>query len=127
AVSRRDRVGGHHPVLLGKAQGSIAKQLDQTVGDLRIELLAGLVEELAFRLLEAQRLPIGPRRRHRVQGVSGADDAARQWDGLTGQAVGIAPTVPALVVVADPDGDLRQTEGKHRSLARLAVALDEYQ
>ena len=111
-------------MLLGQAQGSIAEQLDEAVGDLGIELLPRLLGQLARGLLEAQRVAIGASRRHRVEGIRGADDAARQRDALTCHSVRVTLAVPALVVMPDPGGDVVEAEGEHRSLPGRAVALD---
>ena len=73
------------------------------------------------------RFAIGPRGRHRVEGVAGGDDARLQRNRLAGQPIGIAAAVPALVRGAHdpPDLDHEAADLLEHLLALDRVRLDD--
>src|ERR1700674_1863810 len=85
---------------------ALAHHLDEVVDDDRVELraLAGL--QLRERELRRAPLAIGPRRRHRVIGVTDGHDAGMQRDVLTRQPVRVTAAVVPLVVMQDDVQDL---------------------
>ena len=72
------------------------------------------------------RLTIRAVGRHRVVGVAREDDARADGDRVAGDAVGIPPAVPALVLVADDPGHAAQPrDGAQDALADDRVVLHE--
>src|SRR5687767_6519312 len=105
-TSTRARLG---PALLGgyrvaRAQLAIAVEAAQErLNDLRVELRAGALAQLAKGVAVRHGLAVRAVARHRVVRVAGEDDPAAHRNGVAGQAVGVAAAVPALVLVAhDP-------------------------
>src|SRR5207237_9118161 len=77
------------------------------------------------RLLDRERLPVGPLRRHRVEGVADEDDPRLERDRLTRERVRIARAVPPLVAVADDRPHLGElVDRREDPLAELGVLLD---
>src|SRR5439155_8857525 len=68
---------------------------------LRVELPPRLNRDLARSLLPAERRPVRPRARHRVERVRDREDAPADRDLFAAELVRIAEAVPALVVRTD--------------------------
>jgi len=64
--------------------------------------------ELAKSLCPCQPAPIGPIRDERVVGVADEDDPRRERDLFSGESVGIAVSVPALVLVSHRERNLSE-------------------
>src|SRR5205809_161966 len=67
----------------------------------RAELAGGRAPQLVQRLGGGPGGSVDARGQHRVERVGDVDDPGAERDVLAGQPVGVARTVPALVVVAD--------------------------
>src|SRR5689334_5922552 len=78
----------------------VVHALVQGSHDTRAELLAGAGSDLVERLVEGPGPAVGPVRRHRVERVGHRQDAGGERDLLTGEAVGVAAAVEALVMAA---------------------------
>ena len=77
----------------------------------RIELLARLGFDLRERLIEGDRLSVGPDRGHRVDDVGNGEDSCRRGYVVPGKAVGVTTAGPALMVVThDLADDVRKTQ-----------------
>ena len=74
----------------------------------RVELAAGAAGELLPGLRGGTGLLVGANRGHDIVGTGHGGDPGRQADLLTGEAVGIAVPVEALVVLPDGGGELSQ-------------------
>ncbi len=68
--------------------------------------------------------PVRASGRHRVVGVADAQQTGLQRDRFTGKSVGIAGTVPALVMVADPREDLHELRRHQDLLAQTGMLPD---
>ena len=79
----------------------VAEHAEQRRDHLGIELAAGVGAQLGDRGGVPEGAAVGPVGDHRVVGVAGEHDPARERDPLAGQAVRVAAPVPALVLVAD--------------------------
>src|SRR6185369_13259441 len=96
------------------------ERVDAQLTEVRAAAAANLLE----RLLEAALLAVEALRGHRVEGVGDMDDPRDERDLVTEQAVGIAPAVHALVVVADARNDLVEVAeplDDPRALLRMAA------
>ena len=100
------RLGGR-----GRGQLGLGEELEEDARDLRVELRAGAALDLGQRLVTAQRRPVGPVARHRVERVGDGEHARLERDLLAGLAGRIAVPVPALVVVEHVRDRLAQ--GRH--------------
>ena len=61
---------------------------DERRDDIGVELRARAADELVACGLDTHRPVVGPRRRHRREGVAGADDAGGEWDLLAPSSSG---------------------------------------
>src|SRR6266545_1953114 len=92
----------------------------------RAELGARLRLHLAEGLVDRARRAIDPRGQHRVEGVRDVDDPGAERDLLTGDPVGIARSVEALMVMADRRHSvLEEAEAVDDPRALLGMALHE--
>src|ERR687896_940402 len=82
----------------------------------RIELRPRHPAQLRPGLLLGQSGPVRPLRDHRLEGVAGEHDARAQRDLLARQAVGVTPTVPALVGAAHQRQHLGQELDRREDL-----------
>src|SRR5262245_34748004 len=128
-LSYRHRAAGkgYRPSLADLLGGDLVPdELRDDGDDLRIELGAGAALELADGCVRRERLAVGTRGRPRVVRVADGDDAGRQRDRPTRDAVGIAGAVPALVRRADDVADPAQRRGgREDALADQSVLADE--
>ena len=94
---------------------------------MRVELRAGVVADLGQRVLAAHRLAVGAVGGHRVVRVAAEDDPRGERDLLAGEAVRVAPAVPALVAGADDLADARHqaADAVEQQLALDRVRLDQ--
>src|SRR6266542_6464448 len=91
-----------------------------------IELVARLAPELGDRLRHRCRSPVRTVVGHRVERIDEPHDSGAERDLLAAQAVGIAPTVPTLVMVADDRGEaLRRAEWPADPLADFRMLAHE--
>src|SRR4051812_30698441 len=81
------------------AQGRLP--LSECLDDLRIELLAGLREDLLLRGRPAERASVRTVARHRVECVGDGEDARGERNLLAREAIRVAAPVPTLVMRAD--------------------------
>src|SRR6185503_18418997 len=70
-----------------------------------VELRARGVREAEHRLPHIERLAVGPRGRHRREGVGDREDPGDTRDRLAGEPIEIALAVPPLVVMTDTGSD----------------------
>ncbi len=103
AVAGRNAVGDAVPSRAPDRVGDVptVDHGEQRVYNLRIELGPGVADHLGPRLLESDRLSVGPVGDHRVERVADQYDAAREWDRFARKAIWVAVAVPALMFVAD--------------------------
>ena len=90
-----------------------------------VELRAGAASQLGQALAVGQRAPVGPLAGHGVVAVDHAHGAGDRAGCLAGQAVGVAPAVEALVVVAHPGHELLVEQGAHDLGADAGVLAHE--
>src|SRR6185312_387650 len=76
----------------------------ERVDDPPVVMAAGVQSKLAERLSRRPAPRVDAIRRHRAVGVADRDDPSLDRDRITGEPVGIAGSVDALVVVADRGG-----------------------
>src|SRR6202022_3079921 len=79
--------------------------LQERVGDLRIELPAGLGADFLDDPVARPSPPVGPVAGHRLERVAGMDDARLNGNALTAEPIRVASTVPSLVLRADDRSD----------------------
>ncbi|MBI4896829.1 MAG: MMPL family transporter [Actinobacteria bacterium] len=103
AVAGADAVGDAVPSGAADRVGDVpvVDHGEQRVYNLRIELGPGVADHLGPRLLESDRLSVGPVGDHRVERVADQYDSAREWDRFARKAIWVAVAVPALMFVAD--------------------------
>jgi len=83
------------------AEVSLGPRGEERADDCGIELGTGAVAHLGESTRERQRLPVGPVRRHRIEGVGEREDPSAGGNLLARPAAGIAVPVPVLVVEKD--------------------------
>src|SRR3954451_20162172 len=83
------------------AVGVLLELVDEDRHEAGVELPAAQALQLVDRLLVSPRRLIGPAVEHRLVGVGDGDDTSTKRYRLTTQAVRVAATVVALVVVTD--------------------------
>src|SRR5206468_9641977 len=80
---------------------SLQAERDECRGDVGIELTTGTACDLDERVVVPKRGSVGTIRGHRVVRVGDRENACLERDRRPGEALRIAGTVPALVVVED--------------------------
>ena len=92
---------------------------------MRIKLRALVADQFGPRLIERERLTVGPKRGHRVECVGHGDHPRFLGNLGTSQTIGITLAVPAFVMTADDAGDILKEAHRGKNLtAQLAVAAD---
>src|SRR5438552_4297489 len=128
-----------HPVVMGTCAASsgcrsahttspdaVLCETDERVDHFNIEPVSCLRAEKRPRVGVGHRLTVGAVRRQGVVDVGHRDDTRADRDGLAGEAIGIAASVHALVVVADDRGARREElERRHDLRADEGVAPHE--
>src|SRR5450759_4665881 len=94
---------------------------DEPVGELRVELSAGVEVDVMQRLDTAERRPVRPLGRHGFVRVTQREDARLDRDVLPRETLGVAFAVPSLVMRARPRQDLREVRRREDALAEHGV------
>src|SRR5439155_12076658 len=97
---------------VGREHGFPNGATKQSINNPRIELRRSAPHYLGAHFILSQRSAIRPFGRHRVDGVGKADDARGKWYQFPSYTIGIARTIPVLVMM--PDRRDQFTKPSHR-------------
>src|SRR2546428_255435 len=112
--------------LPGRGRPALAGQRDEGAHDLGVEALAGVLLDRLEAGVGRPRVLVWTFRGERVEDVGDRDDSRRERDLLALLAVGIAPPIPALVMLArDRPRRLEEPRLAEHLLAIDAVLLDD--